>query len=61
MAEKRYLYVKAANGMTARVPEEKLESWKEAQEKLRRGEKVPEAEELRRKLEERFHLSPSEN
>ena len=33
--EKTYYYLEAANGMTVRVPEDKLESWQAAQDKIR--------------------------
>ncbi len=33
MSEKQYVYAKGANGMTARVPKDKLAQWQQAQEK----------------------------
>ena len=30
--EKKYIYAKAANGMTVRIPAEKYPAWKKAQE-----------------------------
>ena len=40
MAEKKYIYATAANGMTVRVPADRFEEWKQAQEKIRTGQPV---------------------
>lgn len=38
--EKAYVYAEAANGLTVRIPLDKYDEWKEAQDRIRRGEKV---------------------
>ena len=39
-----FYYMEAANGMTVRVPESKLEQWQEAQDRIRRGEHAEKSE-----------------
>lgn len=41
---KAYIYVEAANGMTVRIPADKYDDWKAAQERIKRGEKVADTE-----------------
>lgn len=48
----RVFYMEAANGMTVRVPESKLDSWMEAQERRKNGESSPELTEQEKKLKE---------
>lgn len=48
--EERVFYMEAANGMTVRVPESKLDSWIEAQERIKNGEKSPELTEQEKKV-----------
>ena len=48
----RVFYMEAANGMTVRVPESKLDSWMEAQERIKNGEKSPELTEQEKKFKE---------
>lgn len=45
----RVFYMEAANGMTVRVPESKLDSWMEAQERIKNGERSPELTEQEKK------------
>ncbi|MCL1829780.1 MAG: hypothetical protein FWG32_09880 [Oscillospiraceae bacterium] len=35
--EKKFVYAKAANGMTVRIPEDCLEEWGKRQEELKAG------------------------
>ena len=44
--------MEAANGMTVRVPESKLDSWMEAQERIKNGEKSPELTDQEKKFKE---------
>ena len=44
MKTEAYIYVTAANGMEVRIPESRYPEWKAAQDKLRRGEKLPESQ-----------------
>ena len=37
MAQKKFIYATAANGLTVRVPAERYEQWKKAQEELKAG------------------------
>ena len=37
--EKQYIYATAANGITVRIPAEKYEAWKKAQDEIRAGRK----------------------
>lgn len=45
-----YVYVTGANGLTARIPADRVKQWSAAQEKLRRGEEVPEARQMQEQL-----------
>lgn len=48
--ETTYIYAQAANGMEVRIPADKYESWKKAQDELRAGTRKPDqktAERLR--------------
>lgn len=38
--QRSYIYATAANGMEVRIPADKYDSWKEAQDRIRRGENV---------------------
>lgn len=40
--EKKYIYAKAANGMTVRIPAEKYPAWKKVQDEIRAG-KTPDS------------------
>ena len=44
---KRYVYDEAANGLMVRIPLDQYDQWKEAQDRLRRGERSA-SEETRR-------------
>jgi hypothetical protein len=48
--EKKYIYSKAANGMTVRIPAEKYPAWKKAQDEIRAG-RIPDSV---RKMEEQL-------
>lgn len=38
--QRSYIYATAANGMEVRIPADKYDSWKEAQDRIRRGENI---------------------
>lgn len=52
--EKEYVYVEAANGMTARIPRDRLKQWQEGQERLKRGEGLEETERFANEMLEIF-------
>ena len=37
--QKKYIYAEAANGLTVRIPMEKYDAWKTAQDEIRSGER----------------------
>ena len=41
--QEQVYYLEAANGLTVRVPESKLEAWQAEQERQRRGEGSPQS------------------
>ena len=52
MAEKKYIYATAANGMEVRIPLERYPEWKAAQDKIKAG-KAPsgqEAQQIQKQL-----------
>ena len=54
MAEKKYIYATAANGLEVRIPEDKYPQWKKAQDELRAGKRKADpltAERLRSLME----------
>ena len=51
MAEKKYIYAKAANGLTVRVPEDQFEAWEKRQEELRAGTRKPDPEMVKKLTE----------
>lgn len=42
--EQAYIYDKAFNGMTVRIPADKYEQWKQRQEEYRTGKRQPKAD-----------------
>ena len=49
-ANQAYIYVKAYNGITVRIPKNKYPQWKAGQEKLAAGETLPEAQQMSKQL-----------
>ena len=49
-ADKAYIYVEAYNGDTVRIPKDSYHSWKAAQDKLKAGEKLPETQQIAKRL-----------
>lgn len=54
-SERAYVYATGANGLPVRIPADRLKEWSETQEKLRRGEDVPEARQMAEKLKAELH------
>ncbi len=53
--QRKFMYVKAANGLTVRIPAENYDRWKAEQDKLKAGEDEPDRkmlEQLRSLMEE---------
>ena len=50
-----YYYLKAANGMTVRVPEDKVVQWQKAQDEIKAGTRKPDPKfqaELKKRMEQ---------
>ena len=50
LSEETYYYMEAANGMTVRVPESKLEEWTAQQEAISNGTAAPKLTEVKERL-----------
>ena len=48
MMSGRFIYAKAANGLTVRIPLEKFERWKKAQDEIRAGKRKADPETVKR-------------
>lgn len=54
--EKKYIYATAANGMEVRIPADRYEQWRKAQDEIRAGSRKSEAqtaEQLRSLMEKK--------
>ncbi len=45
-----YIYAKAANGMTVRIPADKYEKWKKTQDEMKQGKRPAEARQTEKSL-----------
>lgn len=45
-----YVYATGANGLPVRIPADMVKQWSQTQERLRRGEDVPEARQMAEQL-----------